>query len=168
MFVIEPFQPTDLPRIVAFVAAVQEHERSSVPDLRPGAEIGAEYADIIVRNAAEKDGVILLAKAAGKAVGFACAWIDVDRDPLVREATRVHAYVSDIYVVDDWRRRGVARRLLAAVEANMLQRGCRRLRIAAKATNVAAVACYGAAGYRPYELTFFKSLESQEETRGLS
>jgi ribosomal protein S18 acetylase RimI-like enzyme len=156
---IEPFQPTDAPLIAGFVAAIQEHERAYVPELRPGGEIAASYANMIVANAAGKDGVILLAKAAGEAVGFVCAWIDSDDDPLVREEARVHAYLSDIYVVPEWRCRGVARLLLEAVEAHMRRRGCRRLRVGAKAGNAAALACYEAIGYRPYEIIFGKTLD---------
>src|ERR1043166_441176 len=156
---IAPYAPADLPLILGFVAAIQEHERALVPALRPGSEIAASYANMIVENAAEKDGIILLAKAAGEAVGFICAWVDSDDDPLVAEDARSHAYVSDIYVVPEWRRRGVARLMLEAVEARMRGRGCGRLRIAAKGGNAAALACYEAMGYRAYEVTFVKTLD---------
>jgi ribosomal protein S18 acetylase RimI-like enzyme len=158
-FEIESFNPADLPLIAAFVAAIQEHERACIPDLRPGSEIAASYADNVVAVAGEKDGVILLAKAAGEAVGFVCAWIDTDDDPLLAEDARLHAYVSDIYVVPEWRRRDVARRLLEAVEARMQGCGCRRLRINAKAGNAVALACYDRMGYRPYEVSFVKTLD---------
>ena len=158
-FAIEPFAPCDRPLIACFVGAIQEHERASVPELRPGSEIAASYANMIVENAAEKEGVILLAKAGGEAIGFVCAWVDIDDDPLVSEEARRHAYVSDIYVVPEWRRRDVARHLLQAMEARMRERGCRRLRINAKAGNAAALACYEAMGYRAYEVTFAKTLD---------
>jgi ribosomal protein S18 acetylase RimI-like enzyme len=156
---IVPFRPADQPLIAGFVAAIQEHERASVPELRPGSEIAASYADMLVETAAGKHGVILLAKAGGEAVGFVCAWVDADDDPLVAEDARMHAYLSDIYVVPEWRRRGVARLMLEAVETRMRGRGCRRLRINAKAGNAAACACYEALGYRPYEVTFVKTLD---------
>jgi ribosomal protein S18 acetylase RimI-like enzyme len=158
-FKIEPCNAADLPLLAGFVAAIQEHERASVPGLRPGGEIAASYAGTIVDTAAQKDGVILLAKADSAAVGFVCAWIDADNDPLVAEQARVHGYVSDIYVVPEWRRRGVARDLLQAVETHMNRHGCRRLRIAAKAGNASALACYEAVGYRPYEITFVKTVD---------
>ena len=158
-FEIEPFAPSDRPLIARFVAAIQEHERAFVPELRPGSEIAARYLNVILENVAEKDGVILLAKAAGEAVGFVSAWVEVDDDPLVSEAARRHGYVSDIYVVPEWRRRAVARHLLQAVEARMRGRGSRRLRINAKAGNAAALACYEAMGYRAYEVTFAKTLD---------
>ena len=157
-FEIEAFAPADRPLIARFVGAIQEHERALIPELRPGSEVAASYAGMIVENAAKRDGVILLAKAAGEAVGFVCAWVDIDDDPLVSEEARRHGYVSDLYVVPEWRRRGVARDLLQAIEARMRGRGCRRLRINGKAGNAAALACYEAIGYRAYEVTFVKTL----------
>jgi ribosomal protein S18 acetylase RimI-like enzyme len=156
---VVPFAPGDLPLIADFVAAIQEHERATVPELRPGSEIAASYANMIVATAAGKDGVILLAKVAGETLGFICAWMDSDDDPLVSVEARRHAYISDIYVVPECRRRGVARSLLDNVEARMRERGCRRLRIAAKAGNAAALACYEEMGYRPYEVAFVKTLD---------
>ena len=128
MYRIEPFQRADLPIVAAFVCAIQEHERIATPELRPGSEIASSYTELLLRTVAEQDGVMLLAKHRDHCIGFACAWIEEDDDPLVREDARHLAYVSDIFVEDGWRRRGVGRMLLAAVEAEMLKRGCRRVR----------------------------------------
>ena len=158
MLRIEPFRPADLPLVAAFVAAIQEQERSTVPELKPGAEIAAAYAETIVRNVRERNGVMLMARRETETLGFAAAWVETDPDPCLQNAERQHAYVSDIYVVEAARRRRVGHRLLAAVEAAMRERGCRRIRICAKATNVGAVACYQAADYRPYEVILSKPL----------
>jgi ribosomal protein S18 acetylase RimI-like enzyme len=158
MFRIEPYQRADLPSIVAFVEAIQEIERVDVPDLRPGAEIGSSYAETLLRSVDRQDGVILLAKDGDQAVGFACAWIERDDDPLLREDARRHAYVSDIFVGEAWRRRGVGRTLLTAIEAEMHRRGCRRIRICSKAANLAAASCYQSAGYRSYEIIYAKAI----------
>lgn len=155
---IEPFQPDDLAAVVTFVAAIQEIERILVPELKTGAEIGEEYTQRIMRNVAARAGIMLMAKRDGHAIGFACAWSDSDDDPLLRDDAQAHALVSDIYVDDAHRRTGIARRLLAAVEACMLDKGCRRLCICAKAANLAAVRCYEASGFRPYEVIFWKPI----------
>jgi GNAT superfamily N-acetyltransferase len=160
---IEPFQPDDLATVVAFVAAIQEIERVLVPELKTGAEIADEYTQRIMGNVAAHDGVMLMAKRDGRTIGFACAWPDGDDDPLLRDDAHAHALVSDIYVDDDHRRTGIARRLLAAVEARMLEKGCRRLCICAKAANLAAVRCYEASGFRPYEVIFWKPIAPSQE-----
>jgi ribosomal protein S18 acetylase RimI-like enzyme len=74
------------------------------------------------------------------------------------EDARRHAYVSDIFVGEAWRRRGVGRTLLTAIEAEMRRRGCRRIRICSKAANLAAVSCHQSAGYRPYEIIYAKAI----------
>ena len=115
MLRIDPFQRADLPIIADFVAAIQEHERTTVPTLKTGEEIRSSYTNRIVERATARRGMILLARDGTDVVGFICAWIDQDSDPLLSDEARDHAYVSDLYVSPDARRRGVARRLLDAV-----------------------------------------------------
>lgn len=159
MIRIERFDPADLPAVTEFVAAIQEHERAVAPDLKPGDEIGPGYAEMLLRAVADRNGLILLAREREGAVGFVCAWIDADDDPLLRDDARAHAYVSDLYVRDEWRRNGVGRMLLHAIEAAMRERGCRRIRICSKAGNLAALQCYAALGYEPYEVILSKTVE---------
>jgi ribosomal protein S18 acetylase RimI-like enzyme len=156
MIRIEPFAPADMERVVAFVAAIQEYERATVPDLKPGDAIARDHAERLIRYAAEHDGIILLARHGAASVGFAAAWVAEDDDPLLGEHARRHAYLSDLFVAEGWRRRGIASALLEAVEAAIGERGCRRMRICSKASNRDAVSCYEAAGYRPYEIIFEK------------
>jgi ribosomal protein S18 acetylase RimI-like enzyme len=160
MIRIETFQPSDFAAVVAFVEAIQEHERERVPELKPGPEIGKQYAEMLMRAVAERNGCMIMARADASAVGFACAWIEQDDDPLIRDDARVHAYVSDIFVDQNWRRRGIAALLMNELEAKMQSRGCSRMRVCSKAANQLAVACYTARGYRPYKIVFAKRLDS--------
>ena len=61
-----------------------------------------------MRAVAEHNGCMIMARADSGAVGFACAWIAQDDDPLIRDDARTHAYVSDIFVDQSWRRQGIA------------------------------------------------------------
>jgi len=159
MLRIEPCHPADLPRVTAFIAALQDHERAGVPELKPGHEIAADYVEAMVRRLRESDGVMLMARRGTETVGFVVGWVEVDRDLCLEEEARRYALVSDIYVIDAARRRGIAHRLLAEFETAMRQRGCMRLRLCAKATNLGAVACYEGAGYRPYEVILSKPID---------
>lgn len=158
MVQIVPYQPGDRDTLVAFVEAIQEHERRDVPVLKPGPQIGVPYAELLLVRVGERNGCILLAREDGRAIGFACAWMDEDNDPLLEDAVRQHAYISDIYVEEASRRKGVASALLAAIEGQMRERGCRRIRICTKAANAVAVECYRASGYIPYEIILSKEL----------
>jgi ribosomal protein S18 acetylase RimI-like enzyme len=160
MIRIEAFQPSDFLAVVAFVEAIQEHEREQVPELKPGPEIGKQYAEMLMRAVAERNGCMIMARAEAGAVGFACAWIARDDDPLIRDDARIHAYVSDLFVDQGWRRHGIASLLLDELEAKMRSRGCSRIRVCSKAANQLAVACYTARGYQPYEIVFAKRLDN--------
>jgi ribosomal protein S18 acetylase RimI-like enzyme len=155
---MEPYGPQDRPVIEDFVAAIQEHERLLVPELRTGAEIAAEYAAHLIAGIEQRDGVLILAKAGAESVGFVCAWMDSDDDPLLAAAHRAHALISDLYVRPEWRRRGIGRALLDEIEQIMRRRGVRKLCITAKAANIDAVRSYEAAKFRPYEIDFWKEL----------
>ncbi|HEV3177503.1 MAG TPA: hypothetical protein VGZ72_16030, partial [Stellaceae bacterium] len=104
MIRIEPYRLADLPLVVTFVAAIQEHESATVPELKPSPEIAAAYTEMIMRNVREKDGVMLMARHATETVGFADGWAEVDQDPCLEEEARRHAYVSDIYFLEATRR----------------------------------------------------------------
>jgi ribosomal protein S18 acetylase RimI-like enzyme len=158
MITLEPYRDADRPTLEAFMAGIQETERAFVPALKTGAEIAAIYTDHVLGRVAARDGMILIARGEGNVIGAICAWITEDDDMLLREGARRHAYVSDLFIVEGWRRRGVARRLLEAVEAEMIRRGCREIRIDAKASNRDAVATYHAAGFVPYVISFAKPL----------
>jgi ribosomal protein S18 acetylase RimI-like enzyme len=162
MVSIHPFQPADFAAVVAFVEAIQEHERLHVPNLKLGTEIGRPYANLLLRSVAERNGCMMLARAEVGAIGFACAWVQEDDDPLVCDGARIHAYISDIFVDRDWRRQGVASLLLDAIETAMRERGCSRIRVCSKAANQLAIACYETRGYRPYEIIFSKQLHGQK------
>ena len=156
---IEPAAlPADRPALAGFVAAIQEHERAAEPDLKAGEKIAEPYVDMLIGAVTAQDGVIFIARAGDAAVGFAAAWIAEDDDPLLRDDARRHAYVSDIYVAEAWRRHGVASALLQAVEAAMRERSCRRLRICSKAGNEEALGCYAAYGFQPYEVILTKDI----------
>ena len=57
--------------------------------------------------------------------------------------------IKRMFVADEARRRGHARRVLQALEAGARRRGWRRLVLDTAAPLVEAMAPYGAAGYRP-------------------
>jgi ribosomal protein S18 acetylase RimI-like enzyme len=63
-----------------------------------------------------------------------------------RNSTKARLY--SIAVAPRFRRRGLARRLLAEAEKRALRRGCRTMRLEVRADDAAAVHLYETAGYR--------------------
>jgi GNAT superfamily N-acetyltransferase len=120
MLTIDPFQLSDFPVMVKYIEAIQEHERIAVPILKSGREIGAVYARFLIRAVAERNGCMLMARIDTGTVGFGCAWVQEDDDPLIQEDARTHAFVSDIFVEQAWRRQGIGLQLLGALETQGL------------------------------------------------
>lgn len=156
---IEPARQADRGVVERFLAAIQEHERRDVPELRPGAEIAASYAALVGEAVLKNDGVLLLAWDGDVPVGLIAAWKAHDDDELLRAEHRAHGLVSDLYVAETHRRAGIARALLAAAETAMRERGCRQMRLTSKANNPAALATYAAAGFGAYEVILWKALD---------
>lgn len=155
---IEPFAPNDKAQLIAFIEALQEFEREAVPELKRGADIAWAYAEDLISAGSCKNGTILLARLGTDTIGFVAGRFELDDDPLLAESARLFGYVSDIFVAEKWRSHGVGRCLLQAIEAAMAERDCPRVRIASKAANTTAVRSYQGAGYRPYEITFAKTI----------
>jgi ribosomal protein S18 acetylase RimI-like enzyme len=61
---------------------------------------------------------------------------------LLSEDFRRYAYISDIFVSENYRRRGIAQALLQAIEKEMQKHGCKRIRICTKVSNLSALKCY--------------------------
>lgn len=155
---IQPYTANDFETLQSFVAAIQDHERKHLPELKEGSEVGLPYAQLLLDNVSEKQGLILLARDGSVPVALICGWIAEDDDMLLRDEAQSHAYVSDLFVADSHRRRGLAGQLLRSFEKEMCLRGCRRIRICTKATNIEATQCYAANGFVPYEILLTKAL----------
>lgn len=156
---IRPYQDNDWADLVRFVSEIQEHERINVPELKSGSEIGETYSKHLLKQVAANDGVILMAQYEGKNIGMICAWKGSDDDQLLKEDFREHGYISDIYVSEERRRKGTAKKLLDAVESTMRSKGCKRMRVCSKASNAEAINFYKAEEFSPYEIIFSKSLK---------
>ena len=96
---------------------------------------------------------VILAKVAEEAVGFA----------LVRVVPSVlytapHAELTELYVIDEYRQRGIASDLIAFAEKVAVQKGARSILVQTGEDNVPALTLYKKHGYEEYDLTLKKKL----------
>ena len=96
---------------------------------------------------------VLMAESGGRAAGFASVRVI----PQI-ESHRPHAELSDIYVAETQRRRGVGRALMAHAERLARERGCPRIHLTAGLENREALAFYRALGYSEFGITLFRDL----------
>jgi aminoglycoside 6'-N-acetyltransferase I len=158
MLQIAPLREDDLPMIRTFVAALHDFERQLIPTLSPGSEVASAGLERMLRDVSDQKGLVLVARTSDQAVGFGCVLIDDHRDPTFIEAVRRRAYISYLYVADTWRRKGIGRKLLDAMEQEARRRGCMRLVTRYKTANAVAGECYKAAGFKSFEEIVSKSL----------
>lgn len=105
--------------------------------------------------------IVYVAEAKGRVVAFCCAQVTCSfcyREP--------QGEVTEMYVLPDCRRHGIAGALLAAVEAALYRRGVREVRLLTGWKNTAARKAYEAAGYvHEIEAVYIKDLAAQDIPR---
>jgi ribosomal protein S18 acetylase RimI-like enzyme len=98
----------------------------------------------------------ILAELDGQACGFAC----VRLVPCVLYA-EAYAELTELYVEPAYRRRGVARALLAHAERLARERGAAELMIMTSRDNAAALALYQALGYASYAVALNRKIADE-------
>jgi len=129
-------------------AAVDELHAELAPDFfRQPPEPPRSRADLR-RQLADSDRLTLVAEERGELCGLAEAKLaDTPREPQLQPRRRV--YLDELVVGPRWRRRGVGRALLEAVEAWGRGRGASDILLTVWAGNADAEAFYGELGFRP-------------------
>lgn len=150
---IRPYREADRDVVLGFVHALQEAERAIHPSRLPGDEVTEAYGHSLFDRAE-----ILVAEAGGAPVGFVAGWLAVDDDPLQSMDWRRHGWISDVFVAEPYRGRGIAQELLRSMSDRLQAQGATRLRICALANNAASIAAFRRFGFIPFEITFDQPL----------
>lgn len=97
--------------------------------------------------------MVILAKVADETVGFALVRVV----PSVLYSTP-HAELTELYVLEEFRQRGIASGLIAFAEQIAVQKGARSILVQTGDDNLSALALYKKHGYEEYDLTLKKKL----------
>lgn len=158
MISIEKYSPDDFDALTVMIGRLQEYERQLMPNLKSPNAVADDYARELVEMASGARGAILIARDDIRVIGYVAGYFREDDDPCLQEEVRIYANVSDLYVEERWRMRGVGRLLLTAIEEQMRLRGGVSLRATAKALNAAAISCLSDFGYGPMKVVLSKTL----------
>jgi GNAT superfamily N-acetyltransferase len=124
-------RPEDVPGILALIRALAEYERLSDHVVATEAGLRAQlFGD---RPVAE----VVLARADNTDVGFALFFHNFSTF-----LGRPGLYLEDLFVVPEWRGRGVGRKLLAHVAALAVERQCGRMEWSVLDWNTSAIGFY--------------------------
>jgi GNAT superfamily N-acetyltransferase len=128
---LAPARRQDVPAILALIKGLADYERLSHEVVATEALLDESLFG--ARPAAE----VVIAWAGGDAVGFALFFHNYSTF-----LGRRGIYLEDLYVVPEWRGRGIGRRLLTHLARLAVERGCGRLEWSVLGWNEPAVGFY--------------------------
>ena len=137
---IEHGTPADVADILSLIRKLAEYEKLANEVTATEQQLRASLFG--ARPAAE----VLLARASDAPIGFAVFFQSYSTF-----LAKPGVYLEDLFVVPEWRRRGVGKRLLASVAALAVERGCGRFEWAVLDWNEPALRFYRGLGARVME-----------------
>jgi GNAT superfamily N-acetyltransferase len=155
MPLIRDYRVQDLNALEALSVEIQDYERQFDPALRTGADCASDYVQELLDIREKQSGRILVAEVDDEVVGMTAFRTD---KPIEHE--RPHVYVSDLVVLPRYRRFGIARALLEAVEAETRSLGIGRILLMVYADNEVARRVYDEYGFEPLEILMVKRVGS--------
>ena len=157
---VRPYQAPDRDHVCRLMAALQDWERQWAVDRVPGETMASDHVSYLLGLAQASGGETFVAMRGEQIVGFLVLIAeseDEDDAHLIPEAKR-YGLVTDLYVLESARGKGVGALLLGAAEAHAKTMGLSILRIQSLTANSEAIAFYEGRGYAPYELTLGKQI----------
>lgn len=156
---LRDLDPTrDAAALRACFLELQAFERAIVPALASPDAALEPYLEMMLARCAESDGKVVVCEAGGgRVVGFVSVWGRLpaqtpDDDP------RLHAWISDLVVLESHRGRGIGRMLLEAAEAFARELGVAYVGISVLARNGVARELYVASGFVEHQVVLRKEL----------
>ncbi|HLD61101.1 MAG TPA: GNAT family N-acetyltransferase [Patescibacteria group bacterium] len=158
---IREYQPKDLEHIERLMNDFEEY-LVGIDDLsfmRPFADKGREYTRLCIEKTQKEDGVVLLAENRGEVVGMILGVMHPQsRTSVLEEGERVYARVTDLYITEEYRKKGVGKQLIEAIELHFKNKGCEVLTIGVLAPNKNAYEFYKRVGYKDRAIDLVKIL----------
>ncbi|SHI66612.1 L-amino acid N-acyltransferase YncA [Roseomonas rosea] len=162
---IRPCRPEDRPALVEQFLALNRYEEPLARNRRTDLAGAEESLDAALERVERTGGAALIAEWRGAVAGHLFLTFEEDAAYVraVRAALRPYAYISELFVREEARRRGIGRALLAEAERLAAARGVPRLMIGVLAGNAEAAALYRRFGFRDYAVEMRKAVPSGDD-----
>lgn len=137
----------DLDRVTELWLALGEHHAALDPAFAVRRGAAAQARRILAAQLADRDTAIFVHDDAGALAGFCTA--RVSRAPEI-QVERCRGEITDLYVREPARRRGIGRALVEAGSEWARERGATRIEVRVATGNAAAGAFWQASGFAPF------------------
>ena len=141
---------------------LQSFELSIEPNRAEPSLIRNAYIRGLFDECTKSSGAIFVAEISNRVIGFVCVLSRLDSEDIL-ERDREHAYVTDLVVLEPYRKAGIGSELMRVAEAHAFSSGARRLRVGVLAVNSGARNLYRKLGYRDQEIVLEKTLGPAQE-----
>ena len=152
---IRPFKPLDLDTLVSFWREIENNPTVSGDFFSPSHENEARWRKHILSVYEEDENQILIAEKDDKIVGF-IKIITLVTYPLVSNIKC--SLISDMYVLPEFRRMGIASALMNRVFEYVKSKGVTYVRLNVMASNTTAYNLYEKMGFEDYSTIMMKQL----------
>ncbi|MGE3875220.1 MAG: N-acetyltransferase family protein [Parvibaculaceae bacterium] len=96
MVQIREYEEADTPALIALIRELQASEAALYERMKPAADMGQWYVDLLRKHCGEDEGVILIAEEDGQALGYAVILTRSVEDGTADEVAYDYAYVADL------------------------------------------------------------------------
>jgi len=153
---IRDYEPGDRAALRECVVQLQDAEREIEPRTADGDSIADTYIAYLKNICSANKGKIFVAELDGRVVGYSAVQLWSNSDE-VHEELYEYGYVSDLVVLDAFRRRGLGRALLEAAEAYTKRQHIDLVRIGVLAGNETVRRMYRSYGFREHKVVLEKN-----------
>ena len=157
-YTIRTAKPADRPGVVELIHLLNCYEAPLTRDRRIERSAAEEYYRALMGRIANQQGRLILAEA-DRTLIATLALVVQDDHLFVRDDVRRHGLVTDLFVREEWRGRGVGSAMLAEAERLTRAAGLSRLSITVVEGNGNAERLYRTFGFGSYSQSLVKDLE---------
>ncbi|HVI43247.1 MAG TPA: GNAT family N-acetyltransferase [Chitinophaga sp.] len=144
--------------ISSMMEGLHNNEHSLFSKTASWQSIEADYMQHVISTQDECDGTCLMAYMAEKPAGFIFGYVEEADESRIEDYTGNTLYVSDGYVVPEFRRQGIYRQLNDVMEKTYIAKGIRRLVRYTLSNNLRMQQFLSSQKYEPVRLVYEKWL----------
>lgn len=148
---------TDVPQLRECLVELQNFERNIDPRMPSGESIVNDYIPDMLQRCRDCLGTVLVADVDGQIAGYVTVLARVSSDE-IGAGDHEFGLVTDIVVLEQYRKTGLGRELLESAEAYARANGVKWLRIGALDSNQRARAMYESMGFSGLYVELEKNL----------